>query len=125
MSFRSLSTIRKGRAVVLAADGTVEEMTTLGPPILGWCMSNVHPGEMASIRMMTEGTMMVEVKPLEDYFAGVPLQILSNGTVSPKGSDNVPLIGFGLTSNRNTSTGGIYIEALMLRQINLWDRPDP
>ena len=67
LSYIAAADIHAGRALQLQSDGTVRELEDINLPIIGWAQENVHAGFPVSVRLMVEGTMMVEFDPLDDW----------------------------------------------------------
>jgi len=67
LSYIAAADIHAGRALQLQSDGTVRELEDINLPIIGWAQENVHAGFPVSVRLMVEGTLMVEFDPLDDW----------------------------------------------------------
>lgn len=125
--------VYKGRGVVLdQTTGKVAPVTSINDPIIGWSQEDKRPGEQVSVRTMFEGTVMVELDRTAsggDYhYPGQQLTMTADGRMKRYDSAEKATEarwGFLLTNNRDATGNTKYGEALMLRQINLWDNPTP
>lgn len=125
LSFVSGADIHRGRAVKMQADGTVVEITSINDLVVGWAVSDAISGSLVGIQTIFDGTVTVEVVPNSALYAGKELTLNADGRMKVWGvTDNDVSAHMGYLITRMTSAAdGVYAEALMLRQLNKWDRP--
>lgn len=125
LSFRAGGTIHRGRAVKLQSDGTVVEITDNKDLVVGWAVNDAHPGHPVSVTTMFKGILRVELdRSAGTYYAGAWLTLADDGRMK-RWFNNVEDARMGVVINNMKKDDGIYADALILRHINRWDRPDP
>jgi len=127
LTFIAGANIRKGRALKLQNDGTVIEISSNQDKVVGFSTSMTRARHQVAVRTIFEGTVTIEIdKGTDEMYAGCWLTLANDGRMK-YWSNNITDARMGVLLNnlKDDHDNGIYGEVLILRQINLWDRPNP
>lgn len=123
LTYQASADISRGYALFLASDGTVAHVAGTGPVqgrIIGWATGNYTEDAIVPVRTMYDGTIEVAITIDTAISRGTALYNNGDGTLTDAATSGV-ILGYAL---EDAVAGQLYVEAIILRQMDLYEEHD-
>lgn len=123
LTYQASANINRGHALILGSDGTVSHVAGTGTVqgrIIGWATGNYAADAMVPVRTMYDGTIEVAITIDAAISRGTALYNNGDGTLTDNATSGV-ILGYAL---EDAVAGQLYVEAIILRQMDLYEEHD-